>query len=323
MTKLFNHLVLIGGGLIGSSIARAVRKYDLVERLSGFDNDAGVRQRLNTLNLFDHVFETPQAMQHNQDHPIDCMILCTPLSAMVGLVETLAPMLPAGAIISDTGSCKLHILDEILPKLPKDVIFIPAHPIAGTEHSGPDAGFAELFEQRYCILTPPTDTPKPAIEKLTKLWQGMGSIVEHMEPYHHDRVLAITSHLPHAIAYTIVRTAADLETQLAKEKINPDDLVYQNEVMRYAAGGFRDFTRIANSNPIMWRDIFMQNKEPVIEMIGRFTEDLFRLQRAIRDEDSIALEQWFTETKAIRHGVEALNQAGQFIATEDQAQNSD
>ncbi|HYD29271.1 MAG TPA: prephenate/arogenate dehydrogenase family protein, partial [Azospirillaceae bacterium] len=227
----------------------------------------------------------------------DLVVLCTPVGTYAEVAEAIAPHLKPGAILSDVGSVKMAVVRDIGPFVPEGVHFIPGHPIAGTEHSGPEAGFAELFRGRWFILTPPAGTSEEAVEKLAELWRRCGSQVEVMDPAHHDRVLAITSHLPHLIAYTIVGTATDLEEDT------------KSEVIKFSASGFRDFTRIAASDPIMWRDIFLNNREAVLEIIQRFTEDLTALQRAIRWGEGDKLEELFTRTRAIRRAIIDAKQA--------------
>jgi cyclohexadieny/prephenate dehydrogenase len=226
----------------------------------------------------------------------DLVILCVPVGICGQVAEQIAGSLKPGAIVSDVGSVKGAIMDQVGPHLPAGVHFVPAHPVAGTEHSGPDAGFSSLFLNRWCILTPPDDADAGAVQRLRAFWEAMGAIVEVMTPQHHDLVLAITSHLPHLIAYNIVGTANDLET------------VTQSEVIKFSAGGFRDFTRIAASDPTMWRDVFLHNKEAVLEMLGRFSEDLSVLTRAIRFGDGETLHKHFTRTRAIRRGIVSLGQ---------------
>ena len=230
------------------------------------------------------------------------MIVCTPVGACEAVAKAIAPALSAGAIVTDVGSVKSSIVRQMQPHLPDNVHFVPGHPIAGTEESGPDAGFAELFVNRWCILTPPEGTDAAAIETLKKFWTALGSNVETMDAHHHDQVLAITSHLPHLIAYNIVGTASDLE------------MVKDSEVIKYSAGGFRDFTRLAASDPTMWRDVFLHNKEAALEMLGRFTEDLTALQRAIRWGDGDALYDLFSRTRSIRR---SIIDAGQEIDASD------
>jgi cyclohexadieny/prephenate dehydrogenase len=214
-----------------------------------------------------------------------------PVGATADAVKSVAPHLRAGTILTEVGSVKSAVIRQVLAALPEGVVFVPGHPIAGTEHSGPDAGFAELFDGRWAILTPCERSSEDAVEKVAKLWRGLGSAVETMTPEHHDIVLAITSHIPHLIAFNIVGTAADVEE------------VTQSEVIKFSAGGFRDFTRIAASDPVMWRDVFLNNKEAVLEMLGRFSEDLAALQRMIRWDDGTALLELFTRTRAIRRGI--------------------
>ena len=244
------------------------------------------------------------------------MVLCSPVGTYGDLAEAMAPGLRRGAIVTDVGSVKQAVVRDVGPHMPAGVHLVPGHPVAGTEQSGPDAGFAELFEDRYCILTPPPGTDEAAIEKIAEFWRRAGSMIEIMDPHHHDRVLAITSHLPHLIAYTIVGTASDLETQLIREAAEDSDVVRTREVIRYSAGGFRDFTRIAASPPEMWRDIFLNNRETVLEMLGRFTEDLTALQRAIRWGEGDKLYDWFERTREIRQGVVDMRQAGSFNPVE-------
>ena len=233
----------------------------------------------------------------------DLVVLCAPIGANAALAEEIGPVLKPGAIVSDVGSVKVCVIRDVGPHLPDGVHLVPGHPVAGTEHSGPESGFPELFENRYCILTPPPGTDSDAVERVAALWRRAGSNVELMDPHHHDRVLAVTSHLPHLISYTIVGTAADLEMQLRREKQDISDVVETREVIKFSAGGFRDFTRIAASDPVMWRDIFLNNRDAVLEMLGRFTEDITALQRAIRWGEGDTLEAFFTRTRAIRRGV--------------------
>ncbi len=282
----FERVSIIGLGLIGSSIARAVREAMPTVRLTGHDASAEVRETVRALNLCDDVADTPDAAVTDAD----LVILCVPVGAMGEVAATLAADMPADAIISDVGSSKAGVAEALAKALPDNVI-VPAHPVAGTERSGPEAGFAALFHQRWCILTPAPCTPEAAVARVTTFWERLGSNVEIMDPAHHDLVLAITSHLPHLIAYTIVGTASDLES------------VTQSEVIKYSAGGFRDFTRIAASDPVMWRDVFLTNKDAVLEMLQRFSEDLTALQRAIRWGDGDALFELFTRTRAVRRSI--------------------
>ena len=279
-------VAIIGLGLIGGSIGLALR-----ERLpnivtTGWDSEAETRRRAAERGLVGTVCETAAETVAEAD----CVILCVPVGAMKDAAAALAPQLPKGAIVSDVGSSKTSIADTLAAILP-DARIVPAHPVAGTERSGPDAGFAELFNHRWCILTPPDGADAAAVRDLSDLWQGLGATVEIMEATHHDRVLAVTSHIPHLIAFTIVGTASDLEE------------VTQGEVIKYSAGGFRDFTRIAASDPTMWRDVFLSNRDAVLEMLGRFTEDLTALQRAIRNGDGDTLFDLFERTRTIRRQV--------------------
>ncbi|WP_051609018.1 prephenate/arogenate dehydrogenase family protein [Fodinicurvata fenggangensis] len=293
---LFGKVALIGVGLIGSSLARALHRHGLAGEIVGHARTEEGCVRLLELELCDSAHSDPaEAVQD-----ADLVILCVPVSANADLAEAMAPGLKRGAIVSDVGSVKQAVIRDVDPFLPEGVHFIPGHPIAGTEHSGPEAGFAELFENRYVILTPPPGADEEALEKLSRLWQACGSTVEVMDPAHHDKVLAITSHLPHLIAYTIVGTAANLEES------------ERREVVKYSASGFRDFTRIAASDPIMWRDIFLNNREAVLEMLQRFSEDITALQRAIRWGEGETLESLFRHTREIRRGVVELGQAGTF-----------
>jgi cyclohexadieny/prephenate dehydrogenase len=291
--RVFQRLALIGVGLIGSSIARVVRREGIAAEIVGADTSPAARAEIEELKLCDRIFaDAGQAVAG-----ADLVIICTPIGAYAEIGQSIQKHLMPGAILSDVGSVKQAVIRDIAPVVPDGVHFIPGHPIAGTEHSGPKAGFAELFEGRWCILTPPPGTDEAAVEKLASLWRRAGSMVEQMEPGHHDQVLAITSHLPHLIAYTIVGTAFGLEESTRRE------------VIKFSASGFRDFTRIAASDPIMWRDIFLNNREAVLEMLGRFTEDLTALQRAIRWGEGEKLQELFTRTRAIRRGVIEAKQA--------------
>jgi cyclohexadieny/prephenate dehydrogenase len=284
---LFQRLALIGMGLIGSSLARVCRRKGLVREIIATDSSCSVRARVTELELADHIVETAAAAVE----AADLVILCAPVGVMGAIAREVGPHLKPGAIMSDVGSVKTSIIKAVAPHLPAMVHFVPAHPVAGTEKSGPEAGFATLFLNRWTILTPPDGTAPEAVARLVAFWTGAGANVEIMQPAHHDLVLAITSHVPHLIAYNIVGTAADLAE------------VTQSEVIKYSAGGFRDFTRIAASDPTMWRDIFLNNKEAVLEMLGRFNEDLSALQRMIRNGDAEGLFDLFTRTRAIRRGI--------------------
>ncbi len=295
---IFPRLALIGIGLIGASIALAARRAGVVEHVAISTRTEKTLKRAEELKLGDsyHLKAADAARD------ADCVILCTPVGTVGALTAEIAGVLKPGAVISDVGSVKSAVVAAIKPHVPPGVFFVPAHPVAGTEYSGPDAGFAELFENRWCILTPPEGTDPGAVDKLLRFWKALGANVETMTPEHHDRVLAITSHVPHLIAYNIVGTAADMEN------------ITQSEVMKFSAGGFRDFTRIAASDPTMWRDVFLNNREAVLEMLQRFNEDLTALQRAIRWGDGDKLFELFTRTRAIRRGIVA---AGQETAAPD------
>ena len=293
MTVLFDKVCLIGIGLIGSSLSHAMRGGKLAGRIDVYDHDAEARAISVELGLADKVHDNVADAVADAD----LVIVCVPAGAVADLAPEIAKSLKAGAILSDVGSVKQATVRDLGPHVPDKVHFIPGHPIAGTEYSGPRAGFADLFKGRWCILTPLPGTDPKAIERLQQLWEKMGSQVELMEPGHHDQVLAITSHLPHLIAYTIVGTATGLEETT------------QREVIKFSASGFRDFTRIAASDPIMWRDVFLNNREAVLEMLGRFTEDLTALQRAIRWGEGEKLQEWFTRTRAIRRSIIDAKQA--------------
>jgi cyclohexadieny/prephenate dehydrogenase len=283
----FQKIALIGAGLIGSSIAHAARRNNLVGHIAGYVPRAETRARAEA-GGFAHSLHAEIAPAVKD---ADLIVLATPIGTYATLAPLVAPHLKKGAILSDVGSVKTVVIRDVGPHVPEGVHFIPGHPVAGTEQSGPEAGFAELFDGRWCILTPPPGTDADALQRLTDFWRGLGSDVEIMDPKHHDLVLAITSHVPHLIAYNIVGTAADLET------------VTRGEVIKYSASGFRDFTRIAASDPTMWRDIFLNNREAVLEMLGRFNEDLAALQRAVRWGDGDALFNLFTRTRAIRRSI--------------------
>jgi cyclohexadieny/prephenate dehydrogenase len=289
---LFKRIALIGFGLIGGSIARAARAQGLAAEIVTTARSPKTRARVAELGITDAVVETNAEAAQGAD----LVILCIPVGACGAVAQEIAGHLAPGAVISDVGSVKGAVVRDMAPHLPAGVHFVPAHPVAGTEHSGPDSGFAELFINRWCILTPPEGTDSNAVERLRAFWAGLGAKVEIMTPDHHDLVLAITSHLPHLIAYTIVGTADELGQ------------VTSSEVMKFSAGGFRDFTRIAASDPIMWRDVFLANKDAVLEMLGTFNEDLSKLTRAIRRGDGEALFEHFTRTRAIRRGIVEIGQ---------------
>jgi cyclohexadieny/prephenate dehydrogenase len=284
---IFQRLALIGIGLIGGSIALGAKKHGLAGHVAANSRTAKTLARAKELGLGDSWYE--DAAEAVKD--ADCVILSIPVGASGDVAKAIAPALKPGAIVSDVGSVKSSVVAQMTPHLPKDVHFVPAHPVAGTEYSGPDAALVDLFENRWSILTPPAGTDPGAVDRLAKFWRGLGANVEVMDPAHHDLVLAITSHVPHLIAYNIVGTAAHLEA------------VTESEVMKFSAGGFRDFTRIASSDPTMWRDVFLHNRDAVLEMLGRFSEDLTALQRAIRYGEGDKLFDLFTRTRAIRRGI--------------------
>jgi cyclohexadieny/prephenate dehydrogenase len=291
-------LALLGLGLIGSSLSHAMRRHKLARAIAGHAKTDATLKTAARLKLADALYaDAAEAV-----NGADLVILCTPVGAFGALAETIGPHLAQGAILTDVGSVKMAVIRDVSPHVPEHVHFIPGHPIAGTEFSGPESGFAELFENRWCILTPDPGTPPAPVETLKAFWEAMGARVDVMDPKHHDLVLAVTSHLPHLIAYNIVGTAADLET------------VTEGEVIKYSASGFRDFTRIAASDPTMWRDVFLNNREAVLEVLGRFTEDLAALQRAIRWGRGEDLFQRFTRTRDIR---KRIVEAGQDTAAPD------
>lgn len=295
---LFDRLALIGIGLIGSSLAQVARQKGLARHIAISTRSEDTLRRAEELGLGD---------SYSQDAAVaadgaDLVILCVPVGAYEAVAKWIAPVLQSGAILTDVGSTKTSVIEAVGPYVPDGVHFIPGHPIAGTEQSGPDAGFASLFENRWCIFTPPPGTDEAAIAKLTQFWQECGSYVDQMDPEHHDKVLAIVSHLPHIIAYNIVGTADDLET------------VTKSEVIKYSASGFRDFTRLAASDPTMWRDVCLNNKDAILEMLSRFSEDLSALQRAIRWGDGDKLFELFTRTRSVRR---SIIEAGQEIDMPD------
>jgi cyclohexadieny/prephenate dehydrogenase len=286
-TPLFDKVALIGIGLIGSSISHAVRRAGLARSIVGHAKTSATRDTALRLGLIDQAY----ASAGEAAAGADLVVLCVPVGACGPLAAEMAPYLKPGAILTDVGSVKGAVVKDVGPHVPPGVHFIPGHPIAGTEHSGPESGFAELFDNRWCVLTPPPGADQDAVDRLAAFWRALGSNVEIMAPEHHDMVLAITSHVPHLIAFNIVNTAAHLERVTA------------SEVIKFSAGGFRDFTRIAASDPTMWRDVFLNNKAAVIEMLGRFTEDLTALQRAIRFDDGDTLFQLFADARQIRRGI--------------------
>jgi cyclohexadieny/prephenate dehydrogenase len=290
---IFERVAFIGIGLIGSSLARVLRRDGLAGEIVACARNAATRDAALALGIADRATDDAAAAVVGAD----LVVLATPLSAYAGIAATIAPALRPGAIVTDVGSVKQVVIRDVLPLLPAGVHLVPGHPVAGTEHSGPEAGFAELFVDRWCILTPPPATDPAAVATITALWEKAGMRVVVMEPEHHDKVLAVTSHLPHLIAYTIVGTATDLEKDL------------KSEVIKFSASGFRDFTRIAASDPVMWRDIFLNNREAVLEILQRFSEDLSALQRAIRWGEGDKLEALFTRTRAIRRSIIEARQA--------------
>jgi cyclohexadieny/prephenate dehydrogenase len=286
MSEPFRHVALIGLGLIASSVSHAMRRAGMSASITGTARTAESRATAARLGLCE-VFETAAEAVEGAD----LVLLCVPVSAMRPVAEEIAPRLAAGALVSDVGSVKRAVIDAVAPVLPETVDFIPGHPLAGTEHSGPAAGFAALFDNRWCLLTPDPDGDARALDRLRRFWEALGARVDLMDPEHHDLVLAVTSHVPHLIAYTMVGVADHLRRVTAQEVIN------------YSAAGFRDFTRIAASDPTMWRDVFLANRDATLDILGRFTEELFALQRAIRLGDGPHLHAYFTRTRAIRRGI--------------------
>jgi cyclohexadieny/prephenate dehydrogenase len=289
----FDRICIIGIGLIGASLAHVIRREKLAAHLAICDADPDHRQRALDLGLADSVHEDPAEAVAGAD----LVVVATPIGAFDAVGKAMRPGLKPGMIVTDVGSSKRSVLRDLGPHIPDGVHFVPGHPIAGTEYSGPDAGFADLFKGRWCILTPPPGTDEKAVQKVADLWRAAGSMIEIMEPGHHDQVLAITSHLPHLIAFTICGTASDLEE------------VLQQEVIKFSASGFRDFTRIAASDPIMWRDIFLNNRDALLEVAGRMQEDLARLQRAIRWGEGEEIEKLIRQTREIRRKLIEAKQA--------------
>lgn len=286
MAVIYDRVALIGLGLIAGSMSLAMRRDGLAKEVVGYARSAETRATAREIGLVDRVCDSlAEAVKD-----ADLVVLAVPVGAMGAVAEEMAPFLKPGATVSDVGSVKGAVIAAVGPLIPEGVNFIPAHPLAGTEHSGPRSGFAELFENRWTILVPGEAEPE-AVAKLRALWEGMGANVDEMDADHHDLVLAVTSHTPHLIAYTMVGVADDLRR------------VTDSEVIKYSAAGFRDFTRIAASDPTMWRDVFLNNKDATLEILGRFTEELFALQRAIRTGDGDHLHAYFTRTRAIRRGI--------------------
>ena len=300
---VFKRLALIGAGLIGSSVARIAHERgraggDLAAEVVVTDSSAAVLERAAALGFADRV--EPDLARAVQG--ADCVMLCAPVGAYAGIAAAIAPHLAPGAILTDVGSTKVSVIRDVAPLLPAGVHFVPAHPLAGTEYSGPDAGFTTLFQGRWCLLSPPAGTDPLAVGRVAELWSRAGSMVEVMEPAHHDRVMAIVSHLPHLIAFTICGTADDLAIEGGED-------ASRAEVLKFAASGFRDFTRIAASNPVMWRDIFLNNRDALLEMLARFTEDAQAMARAVRWGDGAYIENKIIRGRAIRQGLIELKQA--------------
>ncbi len=301
---IYKKIALLGMGLVASSIALAARKHGLVGEIAGHTRTARSTKLARGLKLADEMFESPEEAVRGAD----LVLLCTPILAFGDLVGRIAPHLEPGATLSDVGSVKSQVIETVSPLVPPGINFVPAHPLAGTEQSGPQAGFANLFEGRWCIITPDESTDKPAMHRLVQFWEGMGAQVDFMDPGRHDLVLAVTSHAPHLIAYSMVGVADHLRR------------VTNSEVVKYSAAGFRDFTRIAASDPTMWRDVFLTNREATLDILGRFTEELFSLQRAIRTGDGEELHRYFSETRAIRRGI---IEAGQDTSLTDFGRHAD
>lgn len=287
MAPVYDRVALIGLGLIASSMFWAMKRGGLAGEVTGYARSAETRATAREIGLCDRVCDTASEAVEGAE----LVVLCVPVGAMGAVAAEIAPALAPGATVSDVGSVKKAVIDAVAPHLPKGVHFVPAHPLAGTEHSGPRSGFAELFDNRWCLIVPETGSDPDAVARVARLWQGMGAQTDEMDAEHHDLVLAVTSHAPHLIAYTMVGVADDLRR------------VTDSEVIKYSAAGFRDFTRIAASDPTMWRDVFLNNKEATLEILGRFTEELFALQRAIRTGDGDHLFEYFTRTRAIRRGI--------------------
>ena len=287
MSIVYDRVALIGLGLIASSMFWAIKRSGLANEVIGFARSSETRQTARRIGLCDRVCETAKDAVEGAD----LVVLCVPIGAMEAVAKDISSALKQGATVSDVGSVKRAVIDAVAPSIPDNVHFVPAHPLAGTEHSGPESGFATLFDNRWCLLVPLENADESAIDRLSTFWQGMGSNVNRMDADHHDLVLAVTSHAPHLIAYTMVGVADDLRR------------VTDSEVIKYSAAGFRDFTRIAASDPTMWRDVFLTNKDATLEILGRFTEELFALQRAIRQADGDHLHNYFTRTRSIRRGI--------------------
>ncbi len=284
---VYERVALIGLGLIASSMFWAMKRGGLAGEVTGYAKSEASRETARRIGLCDRVCDSVAEAVEGAD----LVVLCVPVGAMGAVAKEIAPHLKSGATVTDVGSVKRDVIEAVAPHLPEGVHFVPAHPLAGTEHSGPESGFAELYDNRWCLLVPVEGTDPEAVAKLRALWEGMGANVDEMDADHHDLVLAVTSHTPHLIAYTMVGVADDLRR------------VTDSEVIKYSAAGFRDFTRIAASDPTMWRDVFLSNKDATLEILGRFTEELFALQRAIRTGDGDHLHAYFTRTREIRRGI--------------------
>ncbi|SHG59343.1 prephenate/arogenate dehydrogenase family protein [Cognatishimia maritima] len=287
MSQIYDRVALIGLGLIASSMFWAIKRAGLAGEVTGYARSEETRETARRIGLCDKVYDTAKDAVKDAD----LVVLCVPVGVMGAVAADLAPALKPGATLTDVGSVKRQVISDVTPHLSDDIHFVPAHPLAGTEHSGPESGFAELFDNRWCLLITDDTTDRKAADDLAAFWRGLGSMVEEMDADHHDLVLAVTSHTPHLIAYTMVGVADDLRR------------VSESEVIKYSASGFRDFTRIAASDPTMWRDVFLNNKDATLEILGRFTEELFALQRAIRRGDGDHLHAYFTRTRAIRRGI--------------------
>ncbi len=298
MSVVYERVALIGLGLIASSMFWAIKRAGLAHEVTGYARSAETRDTARRIGLTDRVCDDIADAVEGAD----LVVLAVPVGVMGEVASQIAPLLKPGATVTDVGSVKRDVISKVLPELPDTVHFIAGHPLAGTEHSGPESGFAELFDNRFCILVPVEGTPRSPVDQLRRFWEGMGALVEEMDADHHDLVLAVTSHAPHLIAYTMVGVADDLRR------------VTDSEVIKYSAAGFRDFTRIAASDPTMWRDVFLTNKDATLEILGRFTEELFALQRAIRTGDGQQLHDYFTRTRSIRRGI---IEAGQDIDAPD------
>jgi cyclohexadieny/prephenate dehydrogenase len=298
MSVIYDRVALIGLGLIASSMWLAMRRAGVAREVTGYARSPETRAIAREIGLCDRVCESAVVACEGAD----LVVLCVPVGARGAVAAEIGPVLKPGATVSDVGSVKKAVIEAVAPHLPEGVHFVPAHPLAGTEHSGPRSGFAELFDNRWCLIVPQAGSDRAAVERLEAFWQALGSHTDEMDAEHHDLVLAVTSHAPHLIAYTMVGVADDLRR------------VTDSEVIKYSAAGFRDFTRIAASDPTMWRDVFLNNKEATLEILGRFTEELFALQRAIRTGDGDHLHAYFTRTRAIRRGI---IEAGQDTAAPD------